>query len=141
MPRIPPSEAASSGGVFGLGAGAINPSGCWMTETRSSTAVAAAMDASPGLVTVHIWSSVRSVKLCNKIQFTKVEFSHSGMMAYVCWGHNVVAVITSQSLMSSRSDLSSCTMPHHEVSVETERRIEDDLKIWVRLQHQIKYIH
>lgn len=38
------------------------PSGCCKSDTRSSTAVDAAIEASPGRVTVHIWSSVRSVK-------------------------------------------------------------------------------
>ena len=38
------------------------PSGCCKREANSSTAVAAAIGASPGRVTVHIWSSVRSVR-------------------------------------------------------------------------------
>jgi hypothetical protein len=38
------------------------PSGCCKTETSSSTAMDAAIGASPGRVTVHIWSSVRSVR-------------------------------------------------------------------------------
>lgn len=41
--------------------GVAYPCGCWRSETRSSTAVEAAIDARPGRVTVHIWSSVRSV--------------------------------------------------------------------------------
>ena len=38
------------------------PSGCCNRDTSSSTAIDAAMGASPGRVTVHIWSSVRSVR-------------------------------------------------------------------------------
>ena len=39
---------------------AINPCGCWRTEAISSTANAAAWYETPGLVTVHCWSNVRS---------------------------------------------------------------------------------
>lgn len=38
------------------------PFGCWRVEVISSTAVALAMAASPGLVTVHIWSRVLSLR-------------------------------------------------------------------------------
>ena len=36
-----------------------HPWGCWRGDTRSSTAVVDAITASPGRVTVHIWSSIR----------------------------------------------------------------------------------
>lgn len=45
-----------------LGSGTY-PAGCCIIDTKSSTAVLAAILANPGLVTVHIWSSVLSVKL------------------------------------------------------------------------------
>lgn len=38
------------------------PKGCCKMETNISTADAAAMGATPGRVTVHIWSRVRSVR-------------------------------------------------------------------------------
>lgn len=43
-----------------------HPSGCCIRETRSSTAEAPAIAASPGLVTVHIWSKVLSVNDCGR---------------------------------------------------------------------------
>lgn len=39
-----------------------HPSGCCSNDTSSSTAVDEAIEAIPGRVTVHIWSSVRSVR-------------------------------------------------------------------------------
>lgn len=59
------------GGALRLGNGCVNlivgwcvektyPLGCWRSDTRSSTAVDDAIEARPGRVTVHIWSSVRS---------------------------------------------------------------------------------
>lgn len=51
-----------------------HPSGCCNKETRSSTAVEAAMEARPGLVTVHIWSSVRSVRDFKKRYVSKSRY-------------------------------------------------------------------
>lgn len=39
------------------------PRGCCKTEIKSSTAIAAAIGATPGRVTVHIWSKVLSLRL------------------------------------------------------------------------------
>ena len=39
-----------------------DPRGCCTREVKSSTAEAEAMGAIPGLVTVHIWSRVRSLR-------------------------------------------------------------------------------
>ena len=47
---------------------------------------------------------------------------------YVRRSHDVVAVIASQPLMSSRGNLSPRTVPHHQVRIEPERRVEHDLK-------------
>lgn len=51
-----------------------HPSGCCRTEASSSTAVEAAIDARPGRVTVHISSSVLSVRDCGL----------DGQLEYMC---------------------------------------------------------
>lgn len=52
------------------------PAGCCIIDTKSSTAVLAAILANPGLVTVHIWSSVLSVKLYSHQPTNTEEQNH-----------------------------------------------------------------
>lgn len=53
-----------------------------------------AIDARPGRVTVHIWSSVRSVRDCETR--VSIEFHALGKCADVGWSHDVVAIVTTE---------------------------------------------
>lgn len=78
----------------------------------------------PGRVTVHIWSSVRSVKLCRR----QICCIGIGMTTHVCRGNDVVAVIATQALPAHFSLFGwTRSVPHDKVTVEPESRIHDDL--------------
>lgn len=95
-----------------------HPSGCCKRETRSSTAVDDAIEAIPGRVTVHIWSSVRSERDCH----TRVNQGDMKIMeeTYVSGRDDVVTVIASKPwVVGIRGRGGARTMTHDEVRVES----------------------
>ncbi len=105
-----------------------------MSETSSSTADAAAIGAMPGRVTVHIWSSVRSVKDCEDCSSAPAGAKKwQAQVTYVCWCDDVIAVIAPESLRCFSCHRACtgrpCTMPHHQPAVEAQRSVDDDLAL------------
>src|SRR5690242_16645593 len=99
------------------------------------------MEASPGRVTVYIWSNVRSVKLCKPAFCFSVtvvnEWRGEARATDVCWAHDVVAGLATQPLTSSGRDFGSRAMSHHKVCVEPERSVEDYLKARIEVMCMI----
>ena len=101
------------------------PRGCWRSEARSSTAVEDAIEARPGRVTVHIWSSVRSVNDWSRKSVSFVQ--ERGKGTYVGRRDDIVAIITPEPF--ALRERAPRTVPHDEESVEPERSVEYDLAL------------
>lgn len=101
------------------------PSGCCRSEASSSTAVDDAIDARPGRVTVHIWSSVLSVSDCDERACQRGLCTSRANSAHVGGRNDVVAVIASKAFALRKR--ATHAVAHDEESIEPERRVHDDL--------------